>query len=325
MKNDQGIIHACAIDTGGHATILEGADISLTTYANVLTWVHLDANASGSRAWLEKEMSHLDQIIVDALLADETRPRIVEFANGALLILRGVNLNENAQTEDMVSIRLWIDPLRIVSLQRRPSKAVRDIFEKSLAGNHIKSSGDFLVQLVARLFERMEPVFAELDEDLDLTEELVMEKPDARERQKITSIRKKTIVFKRYIAPQKEVIASLRASEQPWLDPIHKRRLQESMDRVTRYMEDLDNIRERAQIIKDELANALADRMNKNLYLLSVVAAIFLPLGFFTGLLGINVGGIPGADNSDAFVAFCLILIGIVIVQIGLFKRLRWI
>ena len=109
-----------------------------------------------------------------------------------------------------------------------------------------------------------------------------------------------------------------------WLEQTHKRRLQESLDRLIRYIEDLDTIRERAQVVKDELASALADKMNKNLYMLSIVAAIFLPLGFLTGLLGINVGGIPGAENGDAFLIFVGMLIAVVALQMVIFKKLKW-
>ena len=100
--------------------------------------------------------------------------------------------------------------------------------------------------------------------------------------------------------------------------------MQESLDRVTRYVEDLDSIRERAQIVKDELSNALSDRLNKNLYILSVISAIFLPLGFFTGLMGINIGGMPGVDNSNAFWIFSGILVVMVAIQISIFKLLKW-
>jgi zinc transporter len=131
-------------------------------------------------------------------------------------------------------------------------------------------------------------------------------------------------VFRRYIAPQRDVIAALRVSDMPWLNELHKRRLQESLDRVIRYIEEIDTIRERAQIVKDELTNALSDRMNKNLYLLSVIAAVFLPLGFLTGLLGINVGGVPGVDNPSAFWIFSGFLAMVVALQILLFKRWKW-
>jgi zinc transporter len=57
---------------------------------------------------------------------------------------------------------------------------------------------------------------------------------------------------------------------------------------------------------------------------LSVIAAIFLPLGFLTGLLGINVGGIPGADNPHAFLIFSAMLVIVVFLQVLLFKKLKW-
>ena len=323
-KSDQGILHACTIEGDGLGKVLTGEAISKTIHDDALAWVHLDANDPSTRTWLEREVSYLDHIILDALLAEETRPRILEFESGVLLILRGVNLNENAEPEDMISIRLWIDQHRIITIRRRPLKAVQDIRENLMAGKGPKDSGEFIAALASRLFERMEPVFSDLDEQLDAIEERVMEAPDKSERTEITDVRKQAIMFRRYIAPQRDVISYLRTSEQPWLDQMHKRRLQEALDRVIRYIEDLDTIRERAQIVKDELANALADRMNKNMYMLSVIAAIFLPLGFLTGLLGINVGGIPGADNADAFFIFCSILTGVVIFQGVLFKALKW-
>lgn len=324
MQEDSGIIHAWEFDGSGAAKALDKDKVSNKIKSQELAWVHLDANSSQARAWIENEISYLDHIIIDALLAEETRPRIVEYEEGALLILRGVNLNENAQPEDMISIRLWIDQSRIISVQRRPLKATNDIAERLKAGKGPKNSGDFIYMLASRLFERMEPVFMELDEELDSLEEAVMEEASTTDRQGISKVRKQAIIFKRYIAPQRDVISHLRSSELPWLDQTQKRRLQECLDRVIRYIEDLDTIRERAQIIKDELSNALADKMNKNLYALSIIAAIFLPLGFLTGLLGINVGGIPGAENPNAFLLFILILTVTVLVQMVLFKKLKW-
>jgi zinc transporter len=100
--------------------------------------------------------------------------------------------------------------------------------------------------------------------------------------------------------------------------------LQEAHNQLIRYLEDIDTIRERAQIVKDELSNILADKMNKNMYLLSIVAALFLPLGFFTGLLGINVGGMPGADNPSAFWVVSFVCAFFAVAILGLFKYLKW-
>lgn len=319
------IISAYAFDGTGGAVKLHGKDIAEKVKSKELAWVHLDASAAESRAWLDANVDYLDHVILDALLAEETRPRITEFKDGALVILRGVNLNDNAEPEDMISIRFWIDSHRIISTRIRKLKAVHDIRERLENGHGPKNAADFFVALSTRLFERMEPVISDLDERTDDVEEALLNHPDSALRHEVVDIRKKAIMLRRYIAPQKEVMSYMRASELKWLSQIHKRQIHENHDRILRYIEDLDAVRERAQIVKDELANALADKMNKNMYVLSIVASIFLPLGFLTGLLGINVGGMPGADSDVAFWIVSALCFGFIILVGGLFKFLKWI
>jgi zinc transporter len=309
---------------GGGIKLDDTKTISQFLKNDHLAWVHLDANNPETRIWLENEISYLDHFVVEALLAEETRPRVTEIGDGAIIILRGVNLNVDADPEDMVSIRLWIDKKRIISLQKRQLKAVLDIKERIIDKRGPKNSGEFICMLISKLFESIEPVLSELDERTDNVEEVLLEKPDISLRENIVDIRKKAILLRRYMAPQKDAIGQLRFLEFSWLAMIDKRHLQENYDRVLRHVEDLDAIRERAQIVKDELANILSDKLNKNMYILSVIAAIFLPLGFLTGLLGINIGGIPGADNHEAFWIFCAILVCAVGFQVFIFKKLKW-
>ena len=116
-----------------------------------LAWVHLDANNPQTKKWLEKEISYLDPYIVEALVAEETRPRLTAIGDGALIILRGVNLNEDSDPEDMVSIRMWVDKSRIISLRKRRLKAVSDVEESILSGE-IVNAGDFVCKLIDKLF-----------------------------------------------------------------------------------------------------------------------------------------------------------------------------
>jgi zinc transporter len=101
-------------------------------------------------------------------------------------------------------------------------------------------------------------------------------------------------------------------------------RIRETADELIRHIEDLDAVRERAALAHEELVNHLSEQLNRRMFLLSVVTVVFLPLGFLTGLFGINVGGIPGAQSSWGFAGFC---IGVGAVGAGivlLFKRNRW-
>ncbi len=54
-------------------------------------------------------------------------------------------------------------------------------------------------------------------------------------------------------------------------------------------------------MVHEELLNRVAQEQNARVYLLSIVAAIFLPITFITGLFGMNVAGLPGIENPRAF------------------------
>lgn len=318
------ILRAYRFDGVGGASTIEHSQISESIADDELAWIHLDANQPETRDWIAREASYLDSIVIDALLADETRPRMSRIGDGALLILRGVNLNANSDPEDMVSIRLWIDAHRIISVRRRQLKAIGDIVEKLEKGRGPATPGQFVSMLAFQLFDRMQPVLTDLDESTDDIEERLLDSVDSNLRERIVGVRKQAISFRRYMAPQRDAIGLLRMAEFDWLVEKDRLYLQESFNHVTRYVEDLDAIRERAQIVKDELASIMADRLNKNMYMLSVVAAIFLPLGFLTGLFGINIGGMPGVDSSFAFFTFCVSLILVVAAEVAIFRRLGW-
>ena len=109
-----------------------------------------------------------------------------------------------------------------------------------------------------------------------------------------------------------------------WLCSEDQQHFGEELDRVTRYVEELEELATRMQILNEEVRNVHADKLNNLAYVFSVVATIFLPLGFLTGLLGINIGGIPGVEHPYAFwifTALCVVLGGGLIV---VFKKLRW-
>jgi zinc transporter len=324
MTGNDCIMYAFELDGSGRGLPLIGEDIARKIKEDTLAWAHFRADHLGTRDWLMENASYLDPLILDALLADETRPRVTEYPDGYLVILRGVNLNDNEDEEDMISIRMWIDQHRIISTRRRKLAAIQNIRERLEMGNGPKNSADFITMLLSKLNDNMEPVLMALDDQTDILEETVLENPDKHYRKNINDLRRKCIMLRRYISPQKEAVAHLRSSTVPWLEPRHMRIVQENQDRLTRYVEDLDSMRERGQIIKDELANALSDRMNKNLYVLSLISALFLPLGFLTGLFGINVGGMPGVDSQHAFWIVSALCAAVMVVEYMLFRLMRW-
>ncbi|WP_199917104.1 zinc transporter ZntB [Parazoarcus communis] len=289
-----------------------------------LLWMHFNRSAEATRSWLH-EGSGLDALVADNLLAEETRPRALAMDGNLLVNLRGVNLNPGADPDDMVSLRIWLEPGRIVTSRRRRLMAIDDIREHITRGKGPRDTGDFLVEVAGLLVNRMSPVIEQLDEAADDLEEQVVtgEREDVRTR--LASLRRQAISLRRYLAPQREALSRILGEPVDWLHERHKAQLREISDRTMRYVEDLDAIRERAAVIQDEVANRVAESMNKNMYMLAIVATIMLPLGFITGLLGVNVDGLPGAHDAPwAFAALSAFLLVLVFLQVLVMRRLKW-
>lgn len=324
MAANNFLLHALTFEKGGGCKELAEAEIAHALESKKLAWVHLDRTKPKARKWVEKNLSFLDPLIVDALFDEETRPRVEEFSDGFLVNLRAANLNEGADAHDMLTIRLWIDERQIISVRRRQIFAATDILAKLKEGRGPENAGRFLASLILGLTDRMEPIIVELDEKTDDVEEAILTDPDFHIRRNIIELRQQAIAFRRFMAPQREVVSRFRGMEKPWVDQRCRLAFLEAYDRLFRFIEDLDSIRDRLQVVQDELTNHLAEQLNKRMYALSIVAVVFLPLGFLTGLLGINVAGIWGAEYPHAFSVFVAILMVIVVSLAVYFKKKKW-
>lgn len=290
------------------------------TKSRAFTWIYLNRGNSASVDWLRR--SGVDNFVIDALTAEETRPRCTVHADGVLLNLRGVNLKPGEEPEDMISIRLWIEAHRVITIGQRPLNAVRDLMDAVDRGQSPVSPGDLVAKLALRLADRAEPTVSALNEHIDQLEELMPDRLQADSRERLADIRRMSIVLRRYMIPQRDALTTFEIEDLDWLTDRERSRIREAAERVTRLGEELDAIRDRAQIVHDQILDSRAETMNRQMLVLSVVAAIFLPLGLLTGLLGINVGGIPGADNPWAFIIVCGLLALVGGFQAWLFKRI---
>lgn len=322
MDGNDGLLYAYLLDGRGGGRSLDWAGVRGWSAADGCLWVHLERSAPQSQDWLRHEAG-LEPLACEALLAEETRPRCTPVGNGVITILRGVNLNPGAEPDDTLSVRIWADAHRVISLRHRPLLAVKDVTAEIEAGRGPEGSGALLAGIASRLSDRMAPVLAHIDEVIDELEEQVVETQTHQLRAELGRMRRRAITLRRYIGPQREAVSRLQGEPLAWLSDLDRARLREVGDRITRNIEDLDSLRERAAVVQEELAGRLSEQMNRNMYLLSIVAAVFLPLGLLTGLLGINVGGIPGTDNRWAFGIVCAALVVLAGVQIYLFRRFK--
>ncbi len=285
-------------------------------------WHHLQTDQPDTQRWLEARDIHPS--VIEALTALETRPRAAILAGGTLLVVRGVNLNAGADPEDMISLRIWFKDNLVISSRKhgRPLSAVVEVQRDIEQGVFPDSVGELLVQLLEHLAEHISDLVDEIDTHVDALE-TATDIRFAERRSEIIDWRRQTVAVRRFIAPQRDALAAF-ALLPTGLDQEQIYSVQHIAERMFRYVEELDYARERALVMQEQIANEIAEEQNKRIYVLSLVAAIFLPLSFLSGVFGMNVAGLPGTENASAFLYVCLGMAGTMMVSIVFFWWRRW-
>lgn len=315
---------ALLFDGHGRARELNDAEVDSWSPADGVLWVDCDQSHKAARAWLT-DHSHIDRNLLAVVLAGETRPRSLVEPEGLAIIMRGINMNPGAVPDDMVAIRVVLERNRIITSHRRRVLSVRDVRDSLLAGTGPNTVGDFLIALTSCLAVRIEAAVENIEEMLEKLDADIAEGDIGAIRGELGVVRRQAAAIRRHLTPQRDALERLARSTTSIMTDKDLIAVRDEGDHVTRYIEDLDLARENALVTQEDLMNRVAQEQNSRMYLLSVVAAIFLPLTFVTGLLGMNVAGLPGTVSPYGFTIATLVMIALGAGLMLFFKWKRWI
>lgn len=270
-------------------------------------WLHCEGAVKDGGMGLPP---YVPQMAANALLAHETRPRCDEVDDAALINLRGTALDTMQDSDGLVSIRLWVEGQRVTSVSRHPLAALGKV-EAAMRAGRLTDGGDFVAALAQAISTELDPQVADLGDQLDDCEGMLDGGNIYELRRKIAFIRGQAIILRRFVAPDRDALAAMAQLELEWIAKDDRLHLREAADRFARMAEELEAVRERAALLHEQLTDLRAEMIDQRSLAIAVVAFIFLPLTFITGLLGMNVEGIPGAKEPWAFwgvVGFCVLV-----------------
>lgn len=325
-SGERGLVYGYVLDGEGGARRISRNELDvLDLLPEESLWLHWDRSVPQAQRWLRGD-SGLSEFACDLLLEEATRPRLVQLSRESLLLfLRGVNLNPGAAPEDMVSLRIHADARRVVSLRMRPVKAVATLGEAFERGEGPGNAAQVMRFLASALTDAVDLLVDEVGEQLDDLEDSLEESDNkVPDRQLLLGLRRRAASLRRYLAPQREIYAQLARAPLPWFSGEDVDYWNELHNRLTRHLEELELARERVSLLQEAEHRRVTERMNRTMYLLGIITGFFMPMSFVTGLLGINVGGIPGAEHPFGFLVACVLIGGMALFQWWLFRRLRW-
>ncbi len=283
-------------------------------------WLHAEGVGHGETMDLPDYVPHM---AANALVASETRPRCDEVDDAALINLRGTAADTMQDSDGLVSIRVWVEGHRVTSVSRHRLAALAKV-ESAMRAGRITDGGDFVATLAQAISVQLDPEVAALGDTLDDCEAMLDGGDIYKLRREIATIRSQAIVLRRFVAPDRDALGQMAQLEFDWISKDDRMHLREAADRFARMAEELEAVRERAALLHEQLTDLRAEMIDQRSLAIAVTAFIFLPLTFVTGLLGMNVEGIPFAREAWAFwgvVGFCIAIAAAVMAW---FARRHW-
>ena len=191
---------------GGASPVGPAAAVAAPPGASI--WIHIDFSDPQAADWAW-ESSGLEDSIVSAMLDPESRPRTLQQGDGVLTMLRGVNLNPGARLEDMISVRTWLEPGRVVTASRRRLRSLTEIREAVERGDGPTSPARLVVDLVERLNHYIGEAIEQIEEKIDRAEDEATRDTSLNRSSSFNRLRRQTAQIRRYLSPQREALDRL--------------------------------------------------------------------------------------------------------------------
>lgn len=267
-------------------------------------WIDIHASEGDGRSWLAQE-SGLDDAIIARLIEPARVTHWRQFGRGLHFNMYAAAPGEDDSTITMVSFGIWLEPGRIISIRHGRVPVLDAVVAACSAGQGPASTGELLVMLLSAGLNRVEESLHAMVAVIDQLEDQVLTGKGPPSLDRVAELQRRLVYARRFRLSLANMLAFIAA--QP--DAAHDAALREAIEGITNVVAQnqdlLDWSIERASALRDQIRDQMADSLSAATYRFTWVATVFLPLTFITGLLGINVAGVPGEHDPVAFWMVC--------------------
>jgi zinc transporter len=120
-------------------------------------------------------------------------------------------------------------------------------------------------------------------------------------RARLGALRRMLVRLQRQLAPEPASLFRLLQHPPAWMAERDVQNLREASEEFSVALRDMASLQERIKLLQEEVAAMVNERTGRNLFVLTVLTVLALPINILAGLFGMNVGGVPFADNPRGF------------------------
>jgi magnesium transporter len=292
-----------------------------------LLWVDISETTNEDGQFLEKVFKFHPLAIEDCISTNIHTPKVDDFGDHIFIIVHGVNYAVESEVVETAELAIFLGKNYVVSNHSFPLlsiEAVKQLVERD--GRPMRRSADFLAySIVDALVDNVLPTVDKMTEIAEDIEEEVIRQPQQPTLAAILKLKRSAVRLHRVMAPQREVLNRISRGDLGLIGEDARIFYRDIYDHIVR-IEDLN------QTVRDMTDNALAtymssiaNKQNEVMKILSIVAAIFLPLGLITGIFGMNFTNMPQLNLSWGYYAVIGFIGFAILIILGLFWTRGWV
>jgi zinc transporter len=281
--------------------------------AGGFVWLHFNLADAHSEPWLQANLS-LPEAFFEALRLDSRSTRIEDASDYLIAVVNDVAYEFSFDPSDIATLWATASPRVVVSARRHPLRSIDRLRQAVREGcqfgssvallNHLmQDQGDVLVRIVREATTRVDAI-----EDNLLVGRLQTKRTD------LGRLRRLLVRLQRLLAPEPAALFRLLKQPPPWIASDDLDDLRQSTEEFSLVLRDLAALQERIKLLQEEMAAQVGEQTNRSVFTLTVVTVLALPINIIAGLLGMNVGGIPLAENPHGFAVIALIVLSFTVV-----------
>jgi magnesium transporter len=295
---------------------------------DTVTWINIDGLHAVETVNEIGTLLNLHPLVLEDIVNTSQAPKIEEFDNCLLIIMKILHLDENSRSLIGEQFSMVIAPRFLISFQERKTgifDAVRERIRKA-KGRIRKLGSDYLAYaLFDTVVDNYFYMIEKLGESIEEIDDKIIDQQDKEVLHEIYKYKRELIYFRKAVRPLREVGNQLIKMESAFISEELIPFIRDLNDLIVQTNEAVDLYRDMLSEQLNVYSSGISNRMNEVMKVLTIFAAIFIPLTFVAGIYGTNFEYLPELHFHYSYFIFLGIMLIIALLMIYIFKRKRWI
>jgi len=278
----------------------------------------------------------LHPLAMEDVVHASARPKVETFGepeiNRPRYFLAARMLYKDDQSAGLVSeqVSLFAGPHTVITFQQRKGdvwEPVRQRIKNPTSRFHERGPGYLMYALLDSLIDAVFPLMDDYAERINAIEDRILDGSRANDNsliQEIHQLKRELMLIRREAAPMRELVRSILEQDTTLMDEQTRIFMRDVGEHAVAAMELLETYRELTQGLAETWVSMASHRMNEVMKVLTIVAALFIPITFIAGVFGMNFEHFPGLAEKSGIYLFYIACVVIVIAMLAWFKRRGW-